>query len=180
MHIRRGFDIVYDCPAPTPMLLMLSLRPERTVDLVTPQVIAVDPPVPARDYLDGFGNRCTRLLALQGPIRFSADFVVAYTGQPDEIAVDAAQHPVGDLPNDVLMFLLGSRYCETDRLMDIAWSQFGHLAPGWGRGFTVPQFTWPGCSSITPNWPLMLRMKSWAREIPAPSPRRNPRRGSLK
>jgi transglutaminase-like putative cysteine protease len=42
------------------------------------------------------------------------------------------QHTVQDLPNDVLLFLLASRYCEVDsQLRDIAWSQFGQLPAGW-------------------------------------------------
>jgi len=140
MHIRCGYDIIYDCPAPTPMLLMLSLRPERMADLVTPQVITFDPPVTTRTYHDSFGNLCTRLLAPPGPMRFSADFLVADSGEPDEVATDAVQHPVEDLPDEVVIFLLSSRYCETDRLMETAWRLFGHTPPGWGRAQAIVDY----------------------------------------
>ncbi len=133
MHIRVGYDIIYDCPAPTPMMLMLSIRPERDVDLVTPQVMTVTPGVAHRAYIDDFGNHCTRLLAPAGEIRFQADVIVADSGLPDTVMADALQHPVDELPSDILIFLLGSRYCETDKLSWIAWSLFGAVEPGWAR-----------------------------------------------
>ncbi len=137
MQIRCGYDIVYDCPAPTPMMLMLSLRPERMLDLVSPHVIRFDPAAPTRTYYDSFGNICTRLVAPPGEMRFSADFIVADSGLADESAPGAVQHPVEDLPDEVLVFLLGSRYCETDRLMGTAWTLFGHVPPGWGRAQAI-------------------------------------------
>jgi len=133
MHIRVGYDIVYNCSAPTPMMLMLSIRPERHGDLVTPQIMRLEPHTPWRDYVDDFGNVCTRLVAPAGPMRFTADYIVADSGLPDPVHADAVQHPVDELPSDLLIFLLGSRYCDTDRLVDIAWSLFGATAPGWSR-----------------------------------------------
>jgi transglutaminase-like putative cysteine protease len=133
MRIRVGYDIIYDCPTPTAMLLMLSIRPERFNDLVTPQVMTVSPGVDIREYLDDFGNLCTRLVAPAGPTRFQADCVVSDPGLPDPVHADAIQHPVDELPSDLLIFLLGSRYCETDRLSWIAWGLFGGIEPGWPR-----------------------------------------------
>ena len=133
MHIRIGYDIIYGCASPTPMMLLLSLRPERMTDLVTPQLMRLEPDVPTRTYIDRFGNLCTRVLAPRGPIRFMADYVVSDSGLPDEVAADAIQHAVDDLPSDLLLFLLGSRYCETDQLSGAAWSLFGGVAPGWKR-----------------------------------------------
>lgn len=133
MHIRCGYDIVYECPSETPLLLQLGLRPERFPDLVTPQVIAITPNVPSREYIDRFGNICTRLIAPPGEIRFQTDFVIADSGLPDRQSPDAVQHPIDALPDEVLVYLLSSRYCETDKLADRAWSLFGHLPPGWAR-----------------------------------------------
>ena len=48
------------------------------------------------------------------------------SGLPDPIVLAAQQHAVQDLPDDALVFLLGSRYCETDRLSDMAWAMFGN------------------------------------------------------
>jgi transglutaminase-like putative cysteine protease len=133
MQIRVGYDIIHECAAPTPMLLMLSLRPERQADLITPQVMSLDPWTPSRTYIDRFGNLCTRLVAPAGLMRLSADFLVADSGLPDQAGWGAIQHEVDDLPSDLLTYLLGSRYCETDQLIGPAWSLFGGIAPGWGR-----------------------------------------------
>ena len=133
MKIRLGYEIVYDCPQPVPMILMLSVRPEREADLLTPQTLAVDREVPLHRYLDGFGNVCHRLVAPAGVTAFRADFLIQDSGAWDAPVDTLAQHPVEELPDDTLVYLLGSRYCETDRLSDLAWAQFGHLPPGGAR-----------------------------------------------
>jgi transglutaminase-like putative cysteine protease len=133
MKIRAGFDIAYAPKAPTPMILMLSIHPSRLPDLLTPHRIVFDPPVPAHDYRDSFGNTCTRILAPPGRIGMSADFLIADSGAPDIIDLGAQQIPVADLPDEVLVYLLGSRYCDTDHLMDTAWSLFGQTPLGWAR-----------------------------------------------
>ncbi|MCQ8277166.1 transglutaminase family protein [Acetobacteraceae bacterium KSS8] len=133
MLIRAGYDIAFNAPNPTPLLLMLSIRPEREPDLQTPQQMSFDPPVPAHHYRDGFGNVCTRVVAPGGLLRISNEFTIADSGLHDEYAPDAQQHAVEDLPDEVLVYLLGSRYCETDRLSDTAWSLFGHVPAGWQR-----------------------------------------------
>ena len=133
MLIRAGYKITYDCAQPTPMLLALSVRPERLPDVEGEHRIRFDRPVEARDYLDGFGNTITRLLAPEGRLVISKDILVRDPGVPDPASPDAEQHPVEDLPDDVLVYLMGSRYCDTDRLSDTAWSLFGNRPPGWGR-----------------------------------------------
>ena len=133
MLIRAGYDIAFNAPAATPLLLMLSLHPEREADLRTPQRMTFDPPIPSHEYRDSFGNVCTRVVAPPGLLRITSQFTVADGGEPDEETPDAIQHAVEDLPDEVLIFLLGSRYCETDRLSDTAWSLFGHVPPGWAR-----------------------------------------------
>ncbi len=125
MHIRTGFSIAFDTFGPTPMNLLLNVRPELRRDLVTPEVITFDPPVAARQHVDAFGNVCTRLVAPGGRITMTADFTIADSGRPDDQAPDARQIAVQDLPDDVLTFLLGSRYCDTDKLSQTAWSLFG-------------------------------------------------------
>ena len=133
MLIRAGYDIAFNAPTPTPLLLMLSLHPSRLADLQTPHQLTFDPPVPAVDYTDGFGNICTRVVAPPGLLRIINQFTIADSGEPDPSFPDAAQIPVEELPSEVLVYLLGSRYCETDRLSDTAWSLFGHIQPGWAR-----------------------------------------------
>jgi transglutaminase-like putative cysteine protease len=140
MHIRIGYTLAFNTFGPTPMNLLLSVHPERAADLVTPEVITFDPPVPARQFTDPFGNVCTRIVAPSDCIRMSADLVIRDSGKPDPIALDAVQHPVEDLPDDVLPFLLGSRYCDTDKLSNTAWSLFGNTQPDWARVQAIVDF----------------------------------------
>src|SRR3954468_17069519 len=137
MEIRTGFEIAYDCPQRTPMLLVLNVHPSRHGDLDAPERLAFDPPIPSSEYRDGFGNRCTRMVAPAGLLTISTERTVRDSGQPDPVVPDAIQHRVEDLPDEVLMFLLGSRYCDTDRLSDTAWNLFGGTPPGWGRVLAI-------------------------------------------
>ena len=133
MRIRAGYDIAYDLPRPTPMVLMLNVRPERRSDVETYDTIYTEPNLAVHAYVDTFGNRCSRIMAPAGRVRLYADFVVRDSGLPDPVVPFAGQAPVEHLPDDVLIFLLASRYCETDMLMDLAWSLFGNTPPGWKR-----------------------------------------------
>lgn len=141
MRIRAGFSIAYDCPVANPMILMLSLRPERLADLATPQRITADPAVPLHEYRDGFGNICHRLVAPPGLTTFSTEFVIEDSGLPDPVVHDAVQHPVEELPDEVLVYLLASRYCETELLAGLAWSLFGATPPGWARVQAIIDYT---------------------------------------
>jgi len=115
------------------MMLTLSVHQSRQADLETPDWVRTDPPLDVHQYIDGFGNICSRILAPAGRTTLSADFIVRDSGLPDEYAPDAVQHPVEDLPDEAVIYLLGSRYCETDRLSQTAWSLFEDTPPGWAR-----------------------------------------------
>jgi transglutaminase-like putative cysteine protease len=140
MKIRAGFTLGYECAGPTPMLLALDIHPSRRVDLLTDQVLAFDPPIEAWGYTDVFGNACTRIVAPGGLTTISTSFEIYDSGRPDTVAEDALQHEIKDLPDEVLVFLLGSRYCETDRLGDFAWAQFGSTPRGWARVQAICDF----------------------------------------
>jgi transglutaminase-like putative cysteine protease len=131
MQIRAGYEISYECPKPTPMILMLSVHPSREADLIVPDRLILDPPVPASEYVDGFGNKCSRILAPAGRITISADLIIEDSGQPDEVEPNAKQHDLHHLPANALVYLLGSRYCETDKLLNTAWSLFHATPKGW-------------------------------------------------
>ena len=133
MKIRVGFEIVYDCPQPTPMMLTLNVHFTRVSDLVGRDDLQFDPPIPVTSYRDSFGNWCTRIVAPKGRLRIGADAVLNDSGLPDVVVQDARQVPVPNLPDETLLFLLGSRYCETDRLSALAWSLFGNTPRGWAR-----------------------------------------------
>jgi transglutaminase-like putative cysteine protease len=133
LRIHAGFEISYECPAPTAMTLLLSVRPERLPDLLTPQHLAATPNTLLHPYRDLYGNAAHRLVAPAGVITFSAEFVIEDSGEPDPVLPAAVQHPVEALPAEVLLYLLGSRYCETDLMTPMAWSLFGNTPDGWAR-----------------------------------------------
>jgi len=133
MRIRAGFEISYDAFGEMPMSLLLSVHPDRRQDLLTPEVLQVEPAAPIDQHVDLFGNLVTRVTAPGGPITFRSDFLIADSGLPEPHDWTARQHPVKELPDAVLPFLLGSRYCETDRLGDLAWALFSQTEPGWPR-----------------------------------------------
>jgi transglutaminase-like putative cysteine protease len=133
LKIRVGYELIYDCPQPTPMVVMLNIHHTRAADIVVPDRITAEPGIPTSSYRDGFGNWCTRILAPAGRVRLFADSLLRDTGEPDPVARSEQQHAVEDLPEESLVFLLGSRYCETDRLTKIAWDLFGASPTGAGR-----------------------------------------------
>ena len=140
MLIRAGFDIAYECPVPSPMILMLSVHPTKQLDLKSPQRLTIAPDIPVVDYRDTFGNVCHRIVAPAGNLNLTADFLIEVSEEPDEADPTAEQHAVERLPNETLIYLMGSRYCETDRLVDSAWSLFGNTPEGWPRVQAIVDF----------------------------------------
>src|SRR6201986_2300028 len=105
MNVRAGYRIAFECEQTATMLLTLSTRWERRQDLLTPDLLQVEPFHPIRQYSDLFGNLCTRVVIEPGRTTFSADFLISDTGLPDPVSADAVQHPVEDLPDEVLVYL---------------------------------------------------------------------------
>jgi len=130
MKIRAGYEILYDCPQPTPMILALSVHPSRIPDLLVTDRLQFAPDIAATEYRDVFDNICHVIRAPAGRLKISTQLLVRDNGEPDPVDSRAAQSSLETLPVDTLAYLLGSRYCETDRLTDIAWSTFGKLK-GW-------------------------------------------------
>jgi transglutaminase-like putative cysteine protease len=133
MRIRIGYELVFDLPAPTAMLMVLRVRPERLGDLEQPEIVKTEPLLTIEPYTDLFGNACGRVMAPAGKIRFFYDNVCRDSGLLDEVGYNAIQHSIQDLPPETLKFLLASRYCEVDRMMDTAWQLFGQVPLGWAR-----------------------------------------------
>jgi len=140
MKIRFGYEIVYSCPQPLPMILMLRVHASRSSDLLTRDEMKITPPVATDTYTDVFGNTCTRIVAPAGSVHITADAVIEDNGLPEPSFPEAKEHPVEELPHDTLLYLLGSRYCETQHLMYDAWRLFGHVEPGWSRVQAVCDF----------------------------------------
>ncbi|MCP5419743.1 MAG: transglutaminase family protein [Gammaproteobacteria bacterium] len=140
MLIQVGYDIVFEHPVKTPIIAMLYLHPSRQSSIRRGEFLLADPPTPISEYIDAFGNRCGRLIAPAGPIRFWNDAVVEDNGQPDLQDHTARQLEIHELPDEILTFLLPSRYCEVDRMVDLAWQLFGAIPPGWSRVQAVCDF----------------------------------------
>lgn len=140
MQLRIGYELRYHFPQPTPVIMMLNVHDTRIPDLERPDAIVLEPSVPISGYCDVFGNQCCRILAPAGAMCISTDTVVRDTGLPDLSAPDAAQVPIQDLPDDTLTFLIASRYCDSDRLLDLAWTLFGRTRPGWARVQAISDF----------------------------------------
>lgn len=141
MLIRVGFEAAFAFEEATPLLAMVSLHPGRTSSIRLPERLQVDPWVPFSEYIDLYGNRCTRMVAPAGRFEIRNEATVVDSGAADVQAADARQHAVEELPNDALLYLLASRYCEVDsELKDISWDLFGHLPAGWSLVQAVCDF----------------------------------------
>jgi transglutaminase-like putative cysteine protease len=133
MLIKAGYEFVFQVETPSLMLLMVALHPDREHTVRRHSGMLVEPYIPVEEFSDIYGNRCRRIFALPGRVRLWDDMVVEDSGLSDAVAPWARRHPAQELPSDTLLFLLGSRYCEVDRLMEIAWGLFNGAPEGWGR-----------------------------------------------
>jgi transglutaminase-like putative cysteine protease len=143
MHVRYGYRIDILCDATTPVIAMLDVHPERRADLTMPDDPMITSltqeggEVASETYLDGFGNICRRLVAPAGGVSIEAEGIIHDSGFPDADGAGAQAEPPESLPEETLVYLLGSRYCETDQLSDIAWNLFGCVPPGWSQARAV-------------------------------------------
>lgn len=140
MFIKVGYDIVFEHPVSTPMVAMLYLHPSCAAAVRRNEYLLIDPQTPIGDYVDGFGNRCARFTCPPGHIRLWNDAVLEVSGEPDRQNMGGAQPSIESLPSDTIEFLIASRYCEVDRMTDIAWQLFGAVPAGWQRIQAVCDF----------------------------------------
>lgn len=133
MFIRLGYDIQFEIPAPVAMVAVLHVHPSRIRDLREPDQLKIEPAAKTESYIDSYGNRCSRFQAAAGLLRLSSTTLIEDSGAPDTVNFDAREHPVNELPHEALRYLLNSRYCEVDRLSNIAVELFAGVSPGWSR-----------------------------------------------
>jgi len=146
MLIRYGYELTFNCPQPTLMVCLLDAHRERSQELryeIPPTTV---PAIRTRSYFDTFGNTVRRFIAPPGDLTITSDAIIEDSGLPDPIELNANEIPVEQLPDETLVFLLGSRYCETDRLADIAWHHFGSSPRGWRRVQAICNFV---CDHLT-------------------------------
>jgi len=140
MKIRLGYEMVFSCTQPTPMILTLNVHSSRAPYLLSPDQIMTDPPLELSGYRDLYGNWVTRLTLMPGDTKISNDTMIRDSGEPDRVSPNAQQYPVQTLPEETLVYLLGSRYCETDLLSNEAWRLFGNGPTGWHRVQAICDF----------------------------------------
>jgi transglutaminase-like putative cysteine protease len=140
MKINVGYELIYDFPQPTPMISILGIHFTRASDIIVPDHMITSPAIPIFPYRDGFGNWCSRMVAPAGRFSLTANGTLRDSGLPEPVFYSAMQHAVEDLPSDTLVYLLGSRYCETDLLSNIAWQMFEKTPMGWARVQAICDF----------------------------------------
>ncbi len=144
MLIRNEFVIEFQLPQSAAMIGLLRLHPSLDSRVMFPEQLLVEEvagettkTIAVNEYLDSFGNRCSRFLAPAGKLRLSGESLVITEATIDPICISAKQHPVEELPAEVLQFLLSSRYCQVDQLSLVAGDLFGHTTPGWARAIWI-------------------------------------------
>ena len=140
MLIRFGYEITINCWSATPIVTLLTIEDARQADVRVPEVFTTDPQIETSTYRDVFGSLCRRFIAPPGDLTLRSDSVIEDSGKVDPVAPDTPEVPVHALPDDCLIYLMGSRYCETDRLSQIAWNLFGAVPPGWSRVQAICDF----------------------------------------
>lgn len=125
LRLALGCQFQFELPRPTPMIARLRIHQSRLADLESPDQLRTDPPVPLQAFHDDFGNSCIRFVAPAGRFGIEVAAVIRNSGLPDPTHPDCPSTPVEDLPEAVLGYLLGSRYCDTDLMAPIAWARFG-------------------------------------------------------
>jgi transglutaminase-like putative cysteine protease len=132
VQVKIGCELVFNSSHPTPLLVQVQPRPDGSHQVVQ-EASTLEPLVDSHEYLDSFGNRCLRFRAPQGGLRFCYDAVADISPEPDQVVPHAAEMPPDQLPDEVLMFTLPSRYVVSDQLSNVAWDLFGQVTPGWSR-----------------------------------------------
>jgi transglutaminase-like putative cysteine protease len=137
MLIRLGYDIQLELSMPMTVVAVLNVHPSRAKELRELDEIQISPEAEQERYLDSFGNVCTTIQAPRGSLRLFNSTLIEDSGEPDPVDWSAPQLPIADLPKNTLQFLRASRYCEVDRLSDLAWQLFGNTKPGWPRAQAI-------------------------------------------
>ncbi|RAJ98020.1 transglutaminase-like putative cysteine protease [Larkinella arboricola] len=131
MKLFAGCELIYDVPAPAPVVLMLRPRSGAGQWIISEEY-EIEPHTPVVEYTDTYGNLCQRLVAPAGPFKIRIS-LTAETADAIDVAPGAPYVPVQDLPDDTLQFLLPSRYCQSDRLGPQALDITAGAIPGYDQ-----------------------------------------------
>jgi transglutaminase-like putative cysteine protease len=140
VKIRFGFELAYSCETPIPMVLALTTAPGKSQHLLKRDVIRTQPEIRLIKYRDDYGNVCTRFELPAGITRIRADGLLKDSGRPEAAIWHARETPIKELPPEALMYMLPSRYVESDSLAPEAQRLFGGSRGGWTRVQAICDF----------------------------------------
>lgn len=143
MRVRIGYDIEFGVQGPTTLLHMLQLHDDHRGQVIAEHPLRISPPDSTQWYTDVFGNRVGRTVLDADThvvsLAWQADLEMSQ--EPDAQCPGARRAPIGDLPFEVLQYLLPSRYCDIDSdLMDVAWREFGGIGTGWDAVMAISDY----------------------------------------
>jgi transglutaminase-like putative cysteine protease len=131
-RVRVGCDFSFAVPAPISAVFQVEPQDEPR-QRVLEHSLSFVPAGTHTAYQDTFGNRCSRLNIPPGSFEIHYEATLEVPRTPDDTDPDAPEMPIGEVPSEVLLYLLPSAFCLSDVLVNEAWARFGGLAPGWGR-----------------------------------------------
>jgi transglutaminase-like putative cysteine protease len=136
LTVRVGCHIAYETAHPTPVVFVLRPRLDAG-HLVMSERRSFEPGLVAEEFTDSFGNIGCRSILKPGRNDIRIDALVAVASTPERQGADQPSSPAAQLPLEVLRYTLPSRYCDSDKLLDFAWKEFGHFAPGFERAHAI-------------------------------------------
>src|SRR5438876_8036316 len=132
MRIRVGCEFRYEATWPTPTVMLVQPLRDGAHQVLHAEWQTA-PKLAMRAYSDIYGNLCQRFVLPLGENIIRYDATVAVADTYDEVNWSAEQHPVEELPDDVLLYTLPSRFCLSDVLSNTAWQLFGQTSTGLAR-----------------------------------------------
>jgi transglutaminase-like putative cysteine protease len=127
-----GCEFRFDAAVAVPAVVLVRAARDGGVT-VDRETWDVQPNSSFSDLVDVYGNRARRVVIGAGKASLRYDAEVTAPGALDEVGAEAVQHQVEDLPGELLIYTLASRYCLSDMLSDAAVNLFGMTPLGWGR-----------------------------------------------
>jgi len=137
LRLKVGCEFGLETGRAVDAVMQVAPLPDRDVQL---DGEAWNTPAAHHGYIDDHGNRCERLTVPPGSSRVVYEAEVTLTDPADALDTNAPETPVAELPEEVLAYVLPSRFCLPDELGSEAWERFGELAPGWTRVQAVVDF----------------------------------------
>jgi transglutaminase-like putative cysteine protease len=140
LTVRVGCHVVYATSVPTAMLLVLRPRDDDHQH-VRRQKLVFTPKLSSVSFVDTHDNHTDRVIMQPGENIIHHDALVAVSSQPDNSVPTGPPIPVHQLPSETLRYTLPSRYCDSDKLLNFAWQQFGHIEHGFARVQAICDWT---------------------------------------